>query len=638
MSRGAVRGRLSSSRAADRSGHALSWAVGRSGLSSGRTDRPALSEVQIVCLAAGVWIAALAAVPIPLIPSAMAAVGLFLVRHRLLFIVAVLLLAGAVGHRADEQFRPRDPELFEGPVTVLAEARPFGVGWRAVVRLPDGDRVEASGFGLNGFELRRAGGGTTLQVKGRISPVDDTPWARSRHLVGRLALSAVDGRDAPGGVRGRVEAIRSTVVAGAEPIGDELEPLYLGLVIGEDRLQAPAQRARFRAAGLSHLLAVSGQNVAFVLAVMRPFSRLLGVRGRMLFTLGLLAVFATATRFEPSVLRATVTAGLAAHTALSGHERDGVRMLSLAVTALILVDPFLVHSVGFQLSVAASAGIVVVGPLLVARVPGPAVVGEPVAVTMAAQLAVLPLQLHYFGPVSAASIPANVLAGWAAGFVMTWGLSVGVIAGFAPEPVGAWLQAPATLALVWLDSVAAWAVRMPAPRVSAGGALIVAGILVLWWVVRVRDSQEGTVRKVVVAALVVTLATVSLIAVPRPPEDSLDLVGGGQWIPGDGANPSVLVIAADADVRLLDELTAQRLHHIDVIVSQVGVGSAALVAAAAADLVGHEVLLAPPQHRIVGAHRVPEVVAIDTSIGLIVLEPEGSRMSVVYHRATVRPG
>lgn len=604
-----------------------------------RTDRRALSEVEIVGLAAGVWLGALAAAPIPLLPAAIAVVGLFLRRRRLLFIVAMTLLAGALGHRADQQFRLRDPEGFEGPVTVLAEARPFGVGWRAVVRLPDGDRVEASGFGLNGFELRRAGGGMTLQVQGRISPVDDTPWARSRHLVGRLNLSNVDGREEPSGVRGHLEAIRSVVVAGAEPIGDELEPLYLGLVIGEDRLQAPAQRARFRAAGLSHLLAVSGQNVAFVLAVMRPVSQLFGVRGRLLFTLGLLAIFATATRFEPSVLRATVTAGLAAHTALSGHERDGVRLLSLAVTALVLVDPFLVHSVGFQLSVAASAGILVLGPVLVARMAGPAIVGEPVAVTVAAQLAVLPLQLHYFGPVSAASIPANVLAGWAAGFVMTWGLSIGVIAGFAPDPVGAWLQTPATLALVWLDSVAALAVRVPAPRVTTGGALIVAGILLLWWVVRRRDQdQDETVRKAVAATIVVMLVIVGVVAVPSPPEHPLDLVGGGRWIPGDGANPSVLVVGAGADLRLLDELTARRLHHPDVIVSEAGVGSAALVAAAAADLVGPEVLLAPPQHRIVGAHRVPEVVAIDTSIGLIVLEPDGSRLSVMYHRATIAPG
>ena len=176
-----------------------------------------------------------------------------------------------------------------------------------------------------------------------------------------MAVDEATGIREPAGLRGLAERVRNLVAAGADPIEVDRQPLYLGLVIGDDRFQPDPQRARFRAAGLSHLLAVSGQNVAFVLTVARPGVTLLPRRARLVATWGLLVLFATVTRFEPSVLRATATAGLAAWATVGGVPQSGVRLLGLATAALILVDPFLVPSVGFQLSGGASAGIVGVG-------------------------------------------------------------------------------------------------------------------------------------------------------------------------------------------------------------------------------------------------------------------------------------
>ena len=129
----------------------------------------------------------------------------------------------------------------------------------------------------------------------------------------------------------------------------------------------------------------------------------------------------TFTRFEPSVLRATVMAGGSATIAARGREADGLRLLSLTVVGLLLVDPLLVHRAAFQLSVAACAGILLGSSTLADLLPGPRPLREAAAVTLAAQSAVAPLLLLLFGPVPVAALPANLLAapdagrlGWSA--------------------------------------------------------------------------------------------------------------------------------------------------------------------------------------------------------------------------------
>jgi competence protein ComEC len=431
--------------------------------------------------------------------------------------------------------------------------------------------------------------------------------------------------------------VRNLVAAGAGPIDLDRQPLYLGLVIGDDRHQPAPQRARFRAAGLSHLLAVSGQNVAFVLAVARPGVMLLPRRGRLVVTWGLLVLFAMVTRFEPSVLRATTTAGLAAWAAVGGLPQSGVRLLGLAVAGLVLVDPFLVSSVGFQLSVAASGGIVVVGPLLIDRVRGPAAVIEPLAVTLAAQLGVLPLLLLYFGPVSMASVPANLLAGWASGLVMMLGLTVGVVAGLAPVG-GAWLQAPSSALLWWLDAVASWGARLAAPVVTPAMSMVVVGLGGVAWLAsgRARSSTGeramGLVARVGVTGCVVALGLTLVASVPGPPVEVARFEGGGVWFPGGAGRPSVLVVTGDADDRLLEEVLAHRIGRIDLVISEAGQGEGAMTAAGVNQLATVGLLLGPPQHRIVGATRLQTELTVPTSSGELSVVSEPTELTV-----TIRP-
>ncbi|MFV0258042.1 MAG: ComEC/Rec2 family competence protein, partial [Acidimicrobiales bacterium] len=481
-------------------------------------------------------------------------------------------------------------------------------------------------------ELSRLGPGHRIRVTGRLRPFTSRGWARPRHLAGRLTAESVVPVAGPGPATAMVEAVRGRVVAGADLLPRRARPLYLGLVVGDDRDQPVGQRARFRAAGLSHLLAVSGQNVAFVLSVARPVLARLGPRSRLAATGLVLTGFALATRLEPSVLRATTTAGLAALTSATGPRPAGIRILGLAVTGLILADPFLVDVIGFQLSVAASAGILVGGPLIRSRLASwPAIVADPLAVTVAAQLAVLPVLVAVFGPVSTASVPANLLAGPAAGLVMTWGLTVGVAAGLAPGVVAVVLQAPARVAVWWLDTVATVGSRWPLPTVDAGNAVVLTAAAVVLAVTR--RPAPGPARWVPWArrAALGAVGVWAIVAVPQPPREPVAVTSGVVWFPPawPGAAGILVVGPGGRADDVADWLLSRRIGALAVVVSERGGGAAAATAAAVADTVRVGVLLAPSGHRIVDGRRVLAPVTVSTGAGPLTVAPDGDQRLAV---------
>lgn len=577
-------------------------------------------RTHLPAMAAAAWTGAALARPFPVFVVA-AVIGLCLIgRRRWWLVAAVGLLAGELGHRAESAFVPVESGVHRGQVAVVDEPERLGGGWQAVVRLADGRRVRAVGFGPAGARLAALRAGQRVVVGGWLQPVRPSAWSRSRHLLGELQVDEVARPVGPGGPRSVAEAIRSAVMAGAEALPADQQALYTGLVVGEDRLQSDAQRARFRAAGLTHLLAVSGQNVAFVLAVVAVPAARLGRRARLAATALALLVFAVITRMEPSVLRASVMAAVSAWAAFDGREADGLRVLAVAVTTLVLVDPFLVWSVGFQLSVAATAAIVLGAVPVAERLPVPAALAVPVGVTLAAQIGVAPLLIGYFDAVPLASIPANVLAGWAAGAVMVWGLTVGVVAGAAPEPIAGWLQLPASALLWWLDAVAAWSVRLPLPWLGPRGAALAAAGAGAWVALGARGSRSLRTagRTVLAAALISALIGV----VPAPPDVSEDLDGGGRWYPGDDGG-SVLVVEQGADRRLLEVLLRRRITAIDTVVAERGGGPSARIARAVDELVVVGRLYGPPRHRIVGAHRLTGPLVLRPRAGPLTITPDG---------------
>ncbi|HZD80344.1 MAG TPA: ComEC/Rec2 family competence protein [Actinomycetota bacterium] len=221
--------------------------------------------------------------------------------------------------------------------------------------------------------------------------------------------------------------------------------LLLGLALGDDSMLEPALIRDLQATGLGHLLVVSGENVAMVLAPVLGLALLLRLSRVPTFTLGTATVvfFVVLTGAEPSVMRAGAMAVLALVGVLLGRPRSAASILVGAVLVLLVMDPALVWSVGFQLSVAATAGMVALASPLSERL---AVLPRPVALaagtTLAAQAGVTPILLFHFHEVPGSTLPANLLAFPAVSPALLLGLLAAAV-GLAVLPAG---RVPAGLA------------------------------------------------------------------------------------------------------------------------------------------------------------------------------------------------
>ncbi len=244
--------------------------------------------------------------------------------------------------------------------------------------------------------------------------------------------------------------------------------MLAGFLLGDTRAIPDDVTAAYRSSGLSHLLAVSGANVAFVLALAGPFLRRLRLGPRTALALAIVLVFAAMTRFEPSVLRASMLATIALSSSLLGRPVSAARALGVAVVVLLLIDPFLCFSLGFLLSVGASAGIVCFAQRIRRRLPGPAPIADALAVSLAAQVGVTPVLLCAFGSVPLVTPLANLLAVPVAEAIGIYGLLASVAAGLLPA-LGPVVQPPTGFLLAWVTAVARGRRRrcrvLPAERV-----------------------------------------------------------------------------------------------------------------------------------------------------------------------------
>jgi competence protein ComEC len=389
-------------------------------------------------------------------------------------------VAGVLGQRAVAGLVPPGNGRVRAEVVLVADPAPLpGGGVRAEARYR-GKRVALIAF-------RAAAAGLDDRLSGEIVVVDGVlqPPGRferrlpHRHLAGRLEVDVVMGWRPGHGVPGAANDVRRSLERGAASLPPRSRSLFLGLVVGDDRYQPPDLTAAFQASGLAHLTAVSGQNVSCALAAAAPLLRRLHLASRLVATLGLLAAFALVTRAEPSVLRATGMAAVAAYGAAVGRPASGVRALGVATAAVLLIDPLLVTSLGFRLSVAGAAGILVGARPLARWLPGPSWLRSPLGVTLAAQLAVAPLLVGAFGTVPAVSVITNLLAAPAAGPVTAWGLGAGLVAGAVGGRVAALLHVPTGLLLRWIETVAVAGAGWPGGQLDLRGVAATTVVLAL---------------------------------------------------------------------------------------------------------------------------------------------------------------
>jgi len=409
-------------------------------------------------------------------------------RAGLRWLVLAVLVAVGAGLHARQSWADLAPDVV-GPFTgwgrLIDDPQPYPSSTRVIIEI-DGERFEMWSRGrARQQRVRHWRGGEWIHVRGERVELDAERAHRVawQHVVGRFDVEWASDV-APGGPVARASnRVRAAIERAAEFIPAPHGALYRGLVIGDDREQPRDMIERFRASGLSHLTAVSGQNVAFVLAACGPLLVRLRPFSRWAATVAVIAWFVVITRFEPSILRAGVMAGLSATAFMTGRERSPSRILSLAVTGLLLVDPLLLWSIGFWLSVGATAGVCTVGPWLAGRFSALGPIALPLGITLGAQVGVVVPSLLVFGRLPLVSVVANLLAVPVAGMVMLYGLPAGLLVGAVPA-VGPLAMFPARVGTKWVDTVAMLGARLePGPPWSWVGwvGVLVAVLASLLW-------------------------------------------------------------------------------------------------------------------------------------------------------------
>ena len=365
--------------------------------------------------------------------------------------------------------------------------------------------------------------------------------------------------------------------------------LVLGLTIGDESTQPEGLAEAMRVSGLAHLTAVSGGNVAIVLGVVIIIGRLLGigVTIQALVAAGALLGYVLIVGPEPSVLRASGMGAVAVFALLVGGPRRGLSALSATIVVLLSLGPTLAVSLGFSLSVAATAGLLLVAPLLRRgirraldrfRLPTRSreALADAIALTMAAQITTAPILASLGQGLSLVAVPANVLAAPAVAPVTVLGLMAAITAPVLPPlaQVLGHLAAPFAGWIAWLArtfggldvATLAW------PGGLQGAIAAIFAIIGVTVVIAIGHARRWPLRTL---AVVVLAGMVVLWMRPPdragwPPPDWLAVacdVGQGDAMVISTGPGRAIVVDAGPDPDLVDScLDDLGIAHVDVLV------------------------------------------------------------------------
>ena len=310
--------------------------------------------------------------------------------------------------------------------------------------------------------------GTEIRAEGVLETPE--PWRagylRRQGIAMTLRTERIDELSARrGGFEGWIDGIRERAEAAlGRGMPDREAALARGFVLGEDDRIDHGTREDFQRSNLTHLLAVSGENVILLCVLAWPLLALLGLplRARLIGALCMIAVYVPVTGAGPSIQRAGVMGAAGLIAALADRPRARWYAVLLAAAITLAINPRADGDVGWQLSFAAVIGIMLWAKRLASLISRPgerrsarASLGEAIAVTASATVATAPLMAEAFDQFSPAALPANVLAAPAVAPAMWLGMLTGIAGQLSLVPVEPinWLN---SLCLAYIAQVAHW--------------------------------------------------------------------------------------------------------------------------------------------------------------------------------------
>ena len=541
------------------------------GLAASNAARP-----PIVLASAGAAVAAAAALRVP--------------RHRRAFVAAALLVLGS-GWGASRlaaldgcELLPVVGETAPARAVVTAPPRRGAFDLRMSARVLEFDRRAVDEPVLLRLPLGRAPPqGAILRLVGTVrrprpaeEGFDEAAWLRRQGVQVVLHGSTWRTVGHRGGIGGLADGLREHVLRSAAPgLRGERRAVIAGVVLGADEGLSQELRDDFRASGLYHLLAVSGQNVAYVALGVLGLAWLLRVSRRVaeLAVLAAIAGYVLAVGWQPSVVRAGVAGGLASLAWLAARPRDRWYFLLAGAGVLLAWNPYSLLEPGFQLSFAAVAAIFVLVPRLERWLEGyplPRRLAEIVAVAAACGAVTAPILWLQFGSVPLFTVLSNAAAAPAVAPLLAIALVNAALEPFLHD---------AAVALAWLNGwIAAYitacariVARLPFATIESpsAAALLAAAPAVFWLSRRLRPRARRRVVVVVVAAAAPLLLW-QLWPESRPPPEGVRVtfldVGQGDAALVEVREGSILIDQGPPEAKVAEQLRRLGVRRLTLLV------------------------------------------------------------------------
>jgi len=329
----------------------------------------------------------------------------------------------------------------------------------------------------------------------------------------------------------------------------DISPLIRALIIGkQDHLnREPELSAVLSAAGIMHIVAISGMHVVFLIGFFGAVVR----NRRLLAYVGIpvLFLFMAMTGFTPSVSRAVIMQVFLLSAPLFKRESDGITSLSASLLVLLIANPYSCASAGLQLSFSATLGIILFtdrinsgvsdylrSKKVTRRKPVKAAITfitSSLATTIGALVFTLPLTIIHFGYVSLIAPITNLLALWAVAFAFPFGLA-SCILGFISGTIGAVAAYPATLAARYIIAVSRTLASIPYSVVYASNALVMFWLAFVYIMFTTLPALRARARQYLYPACITIILLIAVILIspltPGARETSVTVLDVGQGL------------------------------------------------------------------------------------------------------------
>lgn len=370
---------------------------------------------------------------------------------------------------------------------------------------------------------------------------------------------------------------KSIAKLSSKSLNEKDNSLMLAIVFGDQKNVDPVEKDNFRRAGLLHMFAASGFNVALLAGFLMILARYASAPKIASAALALISVifYLWLVGSSPSVARAVVMSIILYLAIFFGRRVDATASTSIAAVILLAIDPRALFDIGWQLSFASLFGLLVLAPLIANLFEYKrSKVVSAFSLTLGAQIAVAPFLINYFGQLSTLSVLANPMASGVVAYVTVVGFLAALLSTFWPTLAGyifATLTPP--LAFVsWTSSVFA---NIPASTIEMEASLAYAVLFLLLtlMVFAAFRSIKGrlTMSAIIIFIIAAQTAGLWINLAQGIQREALSVyfldIGQGDATLIKSEDGSVILIDGGRDFFLLDrELRQRQVTHLDLLI------------------------------------------------------------------------